>query len=46
MNNTKLVKVFDTADDLLEELASFSLFELLFFNDVIEELSTTDKLHY
>ena len=45
VHNTELVQVFDSADYLLEELASLSLFELLFLDDVVEKLAAADKLH-
>jgi len=45
MHDAQLVQVFDATDDLLEEFARFSLFELLLLHDVVEEFAATDELH-
>lgn len=45
MHDAQLVQVFDTTDDLLEEFARFSFFELLLFHDVVEELAATGVFH-
>ena len=45
MHDAKLVQVFDSADDLLEELASLGFFKLLFLDDIVEKLTSADELH-
>ena len=45
VHDAKLVKVLDSTNDLLEELARLSLLKLLLLDDVVEELATTDELH-
>jgi len=45
MNYAKLVEVFSSTDDLLEELACLSLFQLLLFDDVVEKFTATDEFH-
>ena len=39
------MQVFDATDDLLEEFAGLSLFELLLFDNVVEKFTTADELH-
>ena len=45
MHNSQLVQVFDSADNLLEELAGFGFLEFLLLDDVVEQLAAADKLH-
>ena len=45
MDDAELMEVLHAADDLLEELAGFSLLQLLFLYDIVEKLAATDKLH-
>ena len=45
MNDAQLVQVLDAANYLLEELTGLGLLELLLFDDVIEQLATTNVLH-
>ena len=45
VHDAELVEVFDTTDDLLEEFARLSFFQLLLLNNVVEELTPTDELH-
>lgn len=46
MNDSKLVNVLDSAYDLLENLASFSLSHSLFADNVVKKFSTFHVLHY
>lgn len=39
------MQVLDATDDLLEEFARFSLFQLLLFDNVVEKFTAADKLH-
>jgi hypothetical protein len=45
MNDTELVKVFNTSYDLMEELASLCLFDSLVLHNEVEELTSTRILH-
>ena len=45
MYDTKLVEVFNRTLNLLEVLAGFLLSKLLFFDNVIKELTARDILH-
>jgi hypothetical protein len=45
MNDTELVKVFNTSYDLMEELASLCLFNSLVLHDEVKELTSTRILH-
>ena len=45
MNDAQFVKVFDTTDDLLEELASLCFLQLLLLHDVVKEFASVDELH-
>jgi hypothetical protein len=45
MNDTELVKVFNTSYDLMEELASLCLFDPLVLHDEVKELTSTRILH-
>jgi glutaredoxin-related protein len=45
MNDTELVKVFNTSYDLMEEFASLCLFDPLVLHDEVEELTSTRILH-
>lgn len=44
MNNAQLVQVLDARDYLLEKLASFTFFEALVLDDVVEELTSRNVL--
>ena len=45
VHDAELMEVLDTTDDLLEEFARLSFFQLLLLNNVVEELASTDELH-
>ena len=45
MHNSKLVEILNATDDLLEELASLGLLQFLLLDDVVEKLTSADKLH-
>ena len=45
MNDTKLVKVLNPTDYLLEEPTRLNFFKFLFLDDVIKKLSAADVLH-
>jgi hypothetical protein len=45
MNDTELVKVFNTSYDLMEEFASLCLFDSLVLHDKVKELTSTRILH-
>ena len=45
VHDAELMEVLDTTDDLLEEFARLSFFQLLLLNNVVEELTSTDELH-
>ena len=45
MHNAELMQVFDSAYDLLEELAGFCFFEFLLLDDVVEKFAAADELH-
>ena len=45
MNDAQFVKVFDTTDDLLEELAGLCFLQLLLLHDVVKEFASVDELH-
>ena len=45
MDDAKLVKVFNTSYDLMEEFASLGLFDPLVLHDVVKELASTRILH-
>ena len=46
VDDAELVEVLDAADDLLEELAGLDLFQLLLFDDIVEQFASTHELHY
>ena len=45
MHNSKLVEILNATDDLLEEFASLGLLQFLLLDDVVEKLTSADKLH-
>lgn len=45
MHNTELVNILDSADDVLEESASFLFFQFSLLDNVIKELSLLHILH-
>lgn len=45
MDNVQFMQIFNTGDNLMEELACFRFFDSLVLNDVIKEFTTTCILH-
>lgn len=46
MNNIELVKIGNTADDVLEEFAGLFLLQTIFLNNVIKQLTLLNILHH
>jgi hypothetical protein len=45
MDNVEFMKIFDTCDDLMEEVAGLRLLDPLVADDVIKELPSLSVLH-
>lgn len=46
MNDSKLMQVLNSTNDLLEEPTSFRFLQLLLLHNVIKQLTSADVLHY